>query len=185
MDTGTLQLLLLLAFGLLLLFFGYPLFRLLVVLAGAAIGFTYGPELLTALTARPAEPWMALAAALLAAVVLGLLAWLAFWVVVFLWGAAFGFEIAAAATDGVWLPLLAALVLGVLSVLFQRVLIVALTALTGAWLTIVAGAALVGLLPGVLPRFEVTEAWVLIAVTVLAFAGAVTQFRRAGPDSGL
>lgn len=185
MDTVTLQLLLILAFGLLLLFFGYPLFRLLVVLAGAAIGFSYGPSLLTAVTARPVEPWMALAAALIAAVVLGLLAWLAFWAVVFLWGAAFGFEAVAAGTGGVLLPLLAALVLGVLTVIFQRVLIVVLTALAGAWLTVIAGAALVGFLPEFGIRFEAAEPWLLIVVAVLAVAGAVTQFRRAAPTSGL
>ena len=183
MDTGTLQLLLLLAFGLLLLFFGFPLFRLLVVLAGAAVGFSYGPGLLTALTARPVEPWMALAAAVVAAVVLGLLAWLAYWVVVFLWGAGFGFEVVAAAGDSLLLALLAATLLGILAVIFQRVLIVILTALSGAWLVVVAGAGLIGLLPATRLRFEVPEPWVLIAVVVLALVGVVAQFRRAAPAS--
>ncbi|MEX2535747.1 MAG: hypothetical protein WD273_09125 [Trueperaceae bacterium] len=183
MDTYSLQLLLLLAFGLLQLFFGYPLFRFLVVIAGASIGFTYGPTLLTALTARPVEPWMSLTAALLAAVVLGLLAWLAFWVVVFLWGAALGYGATDAATAGVLLPLLTALVLGVLAVLFQRILIVALTALSGAWLTVTAGAALLGQMPPGGLRIQSPEPWFLIGVLVLAAVGAITQFRRAAPPS--
>ncbi|HEX7003108.1 MAG TPA: hypothetical protein VF168_02860 [Trueperaceae bacterium] len=181
MDPGTLQLLLLLAFGLLLLFFGFPLFRFLVVLGGAAVGFAYGPSLLTALTARPVEPWMALAAALVAAVVLGLLAWLAYWAVVFLWGAGIGFQLAAGATDAVLLALLAAVVLGILAVIFQRVMIVLLTAFSGAWFTVTAGAGLLGFVDAPAVRFDYPAPWVLVVVTVLAAVGVVAQFRRSGP----
>lgn len=185
MDTSTLQLLVLLAFGLLLLFFGYPLFRILVVLAGAAVGWTYGPALLTGLTGRPVEPWMALSAALVAAVVLGLLAWLAFWAVVFLWGAGIGYAILDAASTTLLLPLLGGLVVGVLTVVFQRILIVTLTALSGAWIAAISGAALVGLTPPRGPRFDAVEPLLLIVVLVLTLVGAIAQFRRAVPPSGL
>ena len=180
MDVGTLQLLLLVAFGLLLLFFGFPLFRFLVVLGGAAMGFAYGPALVTGLTARPVEPWMALASAVVAAVVLGLLAWLAYWVVIFLWGAGIGYEIVLSASENLLLALLAAVVLGVLAVIFQRVMIVVLTSFAGAWLTVAAGAVLIGLLPETRIRFGYPEPWMLVAVTALAAVGVVVQFRRSG-----
>jgi hypothetical protein len=183
--TGTVQLLVLLAFGLLQLFFGYPLFRFLVILAGAAVGFAYGPALLTGLTGRPAEPWMALSVALVAAIVLGLLAWLAFWVIVFLWGASIGYSVTDAASATFLLPILGALVLGVLAVVFQRILIVALTALSGAWLTAVTAGALVGLAPARTLRFEVVDPLFLLVVLGLAAVGAVVQFRRSVPRSGL
>ncbi|MEX2542665.1 MAG: hypothetical protein WD314_12705 [Trueperaceae bacterium] len=185
MDTSTLQLLVLLAFGLLQLFFGYPLFRILVVLAGAAVGWTYGPAMLTGLTGRPVEPWMALSAALVAAVVLGLLAWLAFWAVVFLWGAGIGYSILDAASATLLLPLLGGLVIGVLAVVFQRILIVTLTALSGAWVTTISAAALVGMTAPRGPRFDTVEPLLLIVVLVLAVVGAIAQFRRAVPPSGL
>jgi hypothetical protein len=185
LDTAVLQLLLLLAFGLLQLFFGYQLFRLLVVVAGAAFGFTYGPALLTGVTGRPVEPWMALSAAVVAAVVLGLLAWLAFWALVFLWGASLGFTVADAATQNFFLPLLAAVVLGVLAVVFQRVLIVALTALSGALLTVVSAAALIGVAPLTTFRLDALHPWLAGVALVLAVIGAILQFRRAVPASGL
>jgi hypothetical protein len=185
LESGTVQLLVLLVFGLLQLFFGYPLFRFLVILAGAAVGFAYGPALLTGLTGRPGEPWMALTAALVAAVVLGLLAWLAFWVVVFLWGASIGYSVTDAATATILLPILGALVLGVLAVLFQRILIVVLTALSGAWLTAVASGELIGLAPPRTPHFDAAEPLFLVLVLALAAIGAAVQFRRSVPRSGL
>lgn len=185
MNDVALQLLLLLALGLLQLFFGYPLFRLLVVLAGAALGYAYGPLLLTGLTARPVEPWMALVAALIAALILGLLAWLAFWTVVFLWGAALGFSVADPLTVSPWLPLLAALLLGILAVVFQRLLIVVLTSLSGAWLTVTSGAALVGI--GGVPRlgYGAGDPWSSAVILALAAVGALVQFRRSAATSSL
>lgn len=184
-EINTVQLLLLLAFGLLQLFFGYPLFRILVVMAGAAVGWTYGPALLTGLTGRPVEPWMALSAALAAAVVLGLLAWLAYWAVVFLWGAGIGFSILDAGSSTLLLPLLGALVVGVLAVVFQRILIVTLTALSGAWITTISATSLLGLGPPTSPRFDAVEPLLLGIVLVLAVVGAIAQFRRAVAPSAL
>jgi hypothetical protein len=185
LDNVTGQLLVLLVFGLLQLFFGYPLFRILVVLAGAAIGFAYGPALLTGLTGRPVEPWMAATAALVAAIVLGVLAWLAFWAVVFLWGASVGYSLLDAASATILLPILGAILLGVLAVVFQRILIVALTALTGAWLTTVTVGELIGLAPPRRPRFDEVEPLLLVVVLALALLGAITQFRRSVAHSGL
>jgi hypothetical protein len=185
LDSNTLQLLVLLTLGLLLLFFGYPLFRFLVVLAGAAAGFAYGPTLLVGLTGRPVEPWMAVSAAAAAALLLGLLAWLAFWAVVFLWGAVIGYGAVDPYTGTAFVPLLAALVVGVLAVLFQRVLIVLLTAISGAWSTVLAGGALLRLLPAGDPAAAALGPWPLLTVVALAALGAITQFRRAVPPSGL
>lgn len=185
MDTVTLELLLLLVFGLLQLFFGYPLFRVLVVLAGAALGFSYGPALLNAITGRPIEPWMGFSAAIVVAVVLGLLAWLAFWAVVFLWGAALGYGAVDAASQSMLMPLLGGLVVGVLAVVFQRILIVVLTALSGAWLTAYSALTLLRLRPPGTFEFGTLDPWLLVAVLALALVGAIMQFRRVVPTSGL
>lgn len=178
MEGDIAQFALLLVLGLLQLFFGYPLFRVLVVLVGATIGFAYGPALLTGVTGRPVEPWMALSAAVVVGLVLGALAWLAFWAVVFLWGAAVGYSVVDPYTVTPLLPLLASFVVGVLAVLFQRLLIIALTALSGAWLTVMAASALLGLQALDPPLPAPSGPLPLVAILVLAAIGAVTQFRR-------
>lgn len=185
MEGNTAQLVVLLVLGLLQLFFGYPLFRILVVLLGATIGFAYGPALLTGVTGRPVEPWMALSAAVVVGLLLGSLAWLAFWAVVFLWGAAVGYSLADPFSATSLLPLFVSFALGVLAVVFQRLLIVALTAISGAWLTVMAASAILGLQPLEQPLSAPSGPWPLAAILVLAAIGAVTQFRRAEPASGL
>ena len=66
MTTGEPTIILfLLVFGLLQLFFGYAVFRILIVTAGAIAGFLYGPQLLANLTPGPVAPWAVVLVSLL------------------------------------------------------------------------------------------------------------------------
>lgn len=127
----------LIVFGLVQVFLGYRLFRVLIGVIGALIGFFHAPDIIALVTGE--APGIAVGVGL--AVAFALLAWYVFWLAVFAWGASIGYA-AAVATFGQlpWLALVVGLVVGGLAMLFQRVLIVLLTALNGAWL-VVAGIA--------------------------------------------
>lgn len=181
MDPITLQLLLLLAFGLLQLFFGYPLFRVLVVVSGAALGFAYAPALLSDLTGTAPDPWLVLALAVAAAVILGLLAWFAFRLLVFLWGFSFGYGVMVAAGAGLLPALLAGVLIGGLAALFQKALIVALTAIGGAGLVVYVVLAFIGAAPPAGFDPVATPPWLGLVILGLAAVGGVVQFRRATP----
>ncbi|HEX7022828.1 MAG TPA: hypothetical protein VF171_08220 [Trueperaceae bacterium] len=183
-------LLLVLAFGLLTLLFGYALFRFLVVLAGAGLGLAYGPVLYT-MVAGPPGPGVALLAALAGALQFALLAFFAFWGMVFFWGGAFGFVLAAAFFGHAVLPaLVVGVVFGILAVVFERFLIVAFTAWSGAWAIVTVLAVWLGVvtqLPGpVLDPWWIasgTPAWPILVITlVLAVLGAAFQFRAMRPE---
>lgn len=119
--------------GLGLLFAGYPLFRILLVLTGALLGFLYGPELLLVLGVQPTET-VAWAAALVTALLLALLAWQLFSFALFAWGFMAGYFIGLSLIDNVFIALGAGVVVALLALAFGRIGLMALTSLVGAWL---------------------------------------------------
>lgn len=179
-------------FGLLELFFGFRIFRVLVVIAGAFVGFYYGPMLATALGGSAPDARAAVIFAILGAVILGLLAWFVFSAVVFLWGASIGYSLGLAAFSYAALPaLLIAVAFGILAVLFQRFLIVLLTSLNGAWLVAASGAFFLGFL-ALPPGLYLDRSWplpanlrvpLLIITLLLAILGSIVQFRSSVPKT--
>src|SRR5690625_1738362 len=119
--------------GLALLFAGYPLFRVLLVLAGAFLGFVYGPELLLVF-GIPVSPLVAWLAAGAAALLLALLAWQLFGFALFAWGLLAGYGTGLPLIANVFDAIGAGVVMGLLGLAFDRTGIMALTSLVGAWL---------------------------------------------------
>lgn len=177
----------LLVFGLVQVFFGYRLFRVLIGVIGALFGFFYAPEIIALATGETPAIAVTVAVGVGLAIAFALVAWYVFWLAVFVWGAALGYSAGVSAFgDMPWLALLAAVVVGGLAVMFQHVLIVLLTALNGAWLLVSGIAFLLGQIaspPRGLPfdpRIELAEpaSVALLAVTLLLAAlGAIYQFR--------
>src|SRR5690554_2337431 len=162
--------------GLALLFAGYPLFRVLLVLTGAYFGFVFGPELLAAfgLAPGPVVAWLAAAAT---AVLLALVAWQLFGMALFLWGFFTGYGVGLALVDNVFIALGAGLVVALLALAFGRFGVVLLTSLVGAWLLTNLGLQLVGA-DYPLPVGNITLApWGYAVLTVLALVGVVVQLR--------
>lgn len=118
--------------GLALLFAGYPLFRLLVVMTGAFFGFLYGPELLLVLGVQPTEV-IAWTAAVVSAVLLALLAWQLFGFALFAWGFMAGYGVGLSLIDNVFIAIGAGVVMALLALAFGRLGIMTLTSLVGAW----------------------------------------------------
>jgi hypothetical protein len=181
-------------FGLLQLFFGYRLFRILIGILGAVIGFFYAPEIVAMVTGAAPSTAVALVIGAGVAVAFALVAWYVFWAAVFVWGATVGYAAGVATTGGqAWLALLIALVVGGLAVLFQRVLIVLLASLNGAWLVVSGGAFIFGQLARAprglafdpLPDIGApVSIWLVVATLALAVVGAVYQFRDSKPMLG-
>jgi hypothetical protein len=190
----TLAVLVLIVFGLAQVFLGYRLFRVLVGLIGALIGFFYAPDIIALVTGEAPGIAVAVAVGLGLAVVFALLSWYVFWLAVFAWGASVGYAAAVSAFGELpWLALVVGLVVGGLAMLFQRVLIVLLTAMNGAWLVVAGIAFLLGqiaLPPRGLafdPRLDIHDPvamWLIIITLVLAAVGAIYQFRDAAPMLG-
>lgn len=177
--------LLLLIFGLVETFLGYRVFRVLVVIAGLLVGWSYAPALLAELTTRSVSDTGRLAAAIVGALVFGALAWLAFRALVALYGFAVGYSLGVAALTSPLAALLVAIVAAALAFLVTRPAIIALTALNGAWITVGSVLVLLGRAdqpPPVffvrLPELPVERPALLIAVGVLAVVGAVVQWRQ-------
>lgn len=162
--------------GLGLLFAGYPLFRVLLVVTGAMFGFLYGPELLVALGVQP-EPWLAWLAAAVTAILLALLAWQLFGMALFLWGFFTGYGVGLALIDNVFIALGAGLVLALLAIALGRAAVVILTSLVGAWLLVNLTLQLIGAgYP--LPVGDVRLApWGYGALVVVALIGIFSQSR--------
>ncbi|MEJ2289581.1 MAG: DUF4203 domain-containing protein [Deinococcales bacterium] len=129
--------------GLAVTFFGFRLFRALLAVAGFAAGASFAVSL-TSGGALPAGTWLlALALGLLGALVL----WALFRIGALLAGAALGLAVAGGVAASLppgtnvqwdWLLLLVGLVLGaVLAWRLQRPLIIVVTALVGAWASMV------------------------------------------------
>ncbi|MDH3281433.1 MAG: TMEM198/TM7SF3 family protein [Gammaproteobacteria bacterium] len=184
----------LLVFGLVQVFFGYRLFRILVGVIGALFGFFYAPEMIALATGEVPSTAVAVAVGVGLAIAFALVAWYVFWLAVFAWGASLGYVVGVSAFgDLPWLALVTGLVVGGLAMLFQRVLIVLLSALNGAWLLVSGSAFLLGQIatpPRGLPfdpLLDINEpvSLVLFAVTlVIAVVGAVYQFRDTTPMLG-
>lgn len=150
-QTRLLAALLLLLVGLAVTFLGFRLFRALLALAGFATGASFALSL-TSATAVSASTWLlALALGLLGALVL----WALFRIGALVAGAVLGLAVAGGVAASLptgtnvqwdWLLLLVGLVLGaVLAWRLQRPLIIVLTALVGAWASMVGLAMLLGL----------------------------------------
>jgi hypothetical protein len=184
----------LLVFGLVQLFFGYRLFGVLIGVIGALIGFFYAPEIIALVTGAPPPTAVTVAIGVGLAFAFALVAWYVFWIAVFAWGATVGYA-AGLATFGAqpWLALVIALVVGALAVLFQRVLIVLLSAINGAWLVVSGAGFFFGKIASA-PRGlafdpllnirEPVSIWLLVATLALAVVGAVYQFRDSKPMLG-
>jgi hypothetical protein len=161
-------------FGLALLFAGLPLFRILLVAAGAWAGFVFGPELLAMLTGLPPGPALAWISAASLAVLLALVSWLVFWLARFVGGALIGYAVGTALTGNPLVGLGSGLVAGGITAAFGRSLVIVVTALAGAWLLLAEVATLPGLAGapgGQLPL------WFWPALLVVAIIGMAAQFR--------
>lgn len=174
--------------------FGYRLFRILIGVLGALIGLFYAPDIIALVTGEVPAFMVAVAVGVGLAVIFALLAWYAFWVAVFAWGAAVGYAAAIAVFATLpWVAVAIGIVVGVLAMLFQRVLIVLLSALNGAWLVVAGSAFLLGqiaspprglVLDPLLDLGQPVSVWLLGITLVLAAVGAVYQFRDTTPMLG-
>jgi hypothetical protein len=121
--------------GLVSCFYGYPLFRIFLILAGLFYGYLLGQSLVSA-----SHPWLSLAIGIGAAVVLALLAYPLWSIGVIVVGAAFGFMIFSAlglalnVSQGVitLLGVLGAVVVGLLFYHVRDLFVMLTTAFNGA-----------------------------------------------------
>jgi hypothetical protein len=193
-SADPLVLIALLVFGLVQVFFGYRLFRVLIGVIGALFGFFYAPEIFALATGEVPGIAVSVAVGIGLAIAFALIAWYVFWLAVFVWGAALGYAAGVSAFgDSPWLALVTGVVVGGLAMMFQHVLIVVLTALNGAWLVVSGIAFLFGQIaspPRGLPfdpQIDLSEpgSVAFLAVTLLlASVGAIYQFRDTTPMLG-
>jgi hypothetical protein len=168
--------------GLLELFAGYRLFRILVVALGALAGFMYGPDLLTAVLGEVPDQTQSLLAALGGALLFGLLARLAVIAAAVVWVGAMAYSFASLYLSDWFLLLLVVLAAGLLVVFLERLIVIVVTSLHGAWLAVAAIAALLGSDLGLAPLPRNADALLLIdtpfllgAALLLALAGMLVQ----------
>ncbi len=162
--------------GLVSCFYGYPLFRILLVLAGLIIGYGLGQTLVSG-----GHPWLSLGVGLLAAVVLALFAYPLWSVGVVLSGGALGFLIFGALASAFSASQLVILLVGavgafIIGLLFYQAkdLFVMLTSALNGAVEVVFG--LGWLLP--VPFFRRGEANLLafLAIVVLGAVGFAVQY---------
>jgi hypothetical protein len=188
MEFGLLGLLLFAAFGVTLLVYGYPLFRMLLPIFGFMIGFVVGYSLV------PPDQWLlAMMVSIGLAIALGALAMVAWSLVLALAGIIFGAGLGlglgvALGGTGIWLAIAGAVVGGLLFYRFRDLMVILLTALNGAWM-LVAGAAEVLGQDQLITRtklalttdLSVSPSWlILIAFVVVGVIGIVVQYRLFG-----
>lgn len=171
------QLILLSIFGLALLLAGWPLFRILLVLAGAVAGFALGPELLQLFTGHAPAPAVAWLSAVFAALLLASLSWLVFWLAVFVGSAAVVYGLVFSGSGNPVPSLIAALLAGVLAAVLQRPAIIILSSAAGAWLLVSAGLTLSGAAARIPAELAATSPWVWLVMLVLTVLGALVQLR--------
>lgn len=173
-----------LAVGIIQLFYGYRALKLVIVVLGAIIGYTLGPELAALIYGAAATEAATFIAALLTAAIFAALAWFAFGVALFIWGASAGLALAAGiGVINEVAQLAVAAITGLFVAWLRRPLIIVLTSLHGGFLTVTAVAAGAGYIPmPTTPYYTVPVAAldpILAGATVvLAVIGATFQFRR-------
>lgn len=185
---GLLGVLLFAAFGVLILVYGYPLFRMLLPIFGFMIGFVVGYSLV------PPEQWLlALIISIGLAIALGALAIMAWSLIIgfagIIFGAGIGLGIGVAlGGNGIWLAIIGAVVGGFLFYRFRDLAVILFTALNGAWM-LVAGAAEVLGQGDLVTRtklalttdLSVSPSWfILIAFVVVGIVGVAVQYKLFG-----
>jgi hypothetical protein len=164
--------------GLVTCFYGYPLFRVLLILAGLIGGYALGQSLI-----QTGHPWVSLGMGLVAAVVLGVLAYPLWSLGVTISGAVLGFIILSAmgvaldASQGVVILLGAtgAVILGVLFYHVRDLFVMLTTALNGA-VEVVFG---LGWLIPVLAVRRGAASWLaVLAIMVIGAIGFAVQYGR-------
>lgn len=185
---GLLGVLLFAAFGVLILVYGYPLFRMLLPIFGFMIGFVVGYSLV------PPEQWLlALIISIGLAIALGALAIMAWSLIIgfagIIFGAGIGLGIGVAlGGNGIWLAIIGAVVGGFLFYRFRDLAVILFTALNGAWM-LVAGAAEVLGQGDLVTRtklalttdLSVSPSWfILIAFVVVGIVGIAVQYKLFG-----
>ncbi|HNS52010.1 MAG TPA: DUF4203 domain-containing protein [Anaerolineae bacterium] len=189
-GTGPLVAVVIMLAGLAVCFYGFRLLRIVLALAGFAVGTLLGYLLAGLLGVSEDMVWIVV---LLGGVICGFLATVVYKLGVFLLGAAAGYLLGSmiGAHLGANLPLLvpigAALLGGILALVSQRAIVALATALSGSWVAVRAGAALLGgaslrlsdLFDGALAPGSGGAASVgfLVAWGLLALAGALVQLR--------
>jgi hypothetical protein len=176
------------AAGILICFWGYRMLKLTLGIMGAIVGASGGWAL--GLSLAPGNTVIALVCAVLGAVVgAGLCIWL-FFVGIFLLGASAGTALAAALFNGLGqqpqplVVLILAVVFGVIAILVQKFMIVISTAFTGSYLFVAAalqlmtgGAVPLWVDPLQRPASGVLGPGALIAWIVVGVIGTAIQFR--------
>lgn len=171
--------------GLIELFFGYRLFRAVVVLTGALLGLSFGPEVYSRFLGEASEPFAAVAGAVVGAGLFGVLALLGTWLAALLWGASLGFALGVTfSATPVW-PVVLAVLLGGFAAAFMRSTLPVLTGLHGAWLMVAAIAALAGIVPfyGIYPLTSdqlifALYPWLASVTAGVGFLGVLFQLRQ-------
>ena len=185
---GLLGVLLFAAFGITLLVYGYPLFRLLLPIFGFMIGFVVGYSLI------PPEQWLlALVISVGLAIALGALAMVAWSLVIGLAGIIFGAGIGlglgvALGGNGIWLGIAGAIIGGLIFYRFRDLAVILFTALNGAWMLVAGGAELLGqdqlvtrTKLALTTDFSVSPSWlILIAFAVVGVVGIAVQYKLFG-----
>lgn len=187
-DFSLIGLILFAAFGIALLVYGYPLFRMLLPIFGFMIGFIVGYSIFGE------DQWfLAMVMSVILAIALGALALVAWSLIVavagVLMGASLGIGIGVAlGGSGVWLAIIGAVVGGFLFYRFRDIAVILFTALNGAWMLVV-GAADILNLDNLVTRtrmaattdLSVQPSWlIVIAFVVVGVIGIVVQFRLFG-----
>jgi len=185
---GLLGILIFAAFGVVLLVYGYPLFRMLLPIFGFMIGFVIGYSIV------PPEQWLlALVISVGLAIALGALAIAAWSVVVglagIIFGAGLGFGLGVAlGGNGIWLAIIGAVVGGLIFYRFRDLAVILFTALNGAWMLVAGGAELLGqdqlvarTKLALTTDLSVSPSWlILIAFAVLGVVGVAVQYKLFG-----
>lgn len=173
-------------------FFGYRIFRVLLVILGFFAGVILGMTLAGSISG--VTPVLVFIIALVCGIIGGLLMIPLFYVGMFLVGGMLGY-LAAAAIAGVagwqvnpWFFLFPALVMGILAVVLQRLIIILATATSGAWTIIISVYALIKG-PAILAKS--TDPWAIseaagsglfIGWIVLAVIGFIVQYSQGEPE---
>ena len=162
--------------GIALVVAGYPLFRVLLVAAGAWFGFLYGPELLPmfGILPQPVHSWLLAGGT---ALLLALVAWQLFGMAVFFWGFLTGYGLGFALIDNVFIAVGSGVVLGLLALAFRRTGVIVMTSAVGAWLLTDLVLALAGPGPRLPPGSVAAAPWPYLSMLAAALLGIFLQLR--------